>query len=99
MELSVLYKAFQNLIGGGEMLESVRRVLFSTDKDAVLSSYVEMMGGDLKTDELQKIFQYHYADRKDKCQDYTPKSISKLCAAETEIGGSIVYDFAQAVVR
>lgn len=92
MELSALYKAFQNLIGGGEMLESVRRILFSPDKDAVLSSYVEMVGGDLETDELQKIFQYHYADRKDKCQDYTPKSIAKLCAAETEIGGSVVYD-------
>lgn len=92
MELSALYKAFQNLIGGGEILESVRRVLFSTDKDTVLSSYVEMIGGDLETDELQKIFQYHYADRKDKCQDYTPKSIAKLCAAETEIDGLVVYD-------
>lgn len=92
MELSALYKAFQNLIGGGEILESVRRVLFSKDKDAVLSSYVEMIGGDLETDELQKIFQYHYADRKDKCQDYTPNSIAKLCAAETEMDGAVVYD-------
>ena len=64
----------------------------SPEKNSVLSYYVDMMGKNLHTDELQKIFQYYYADRKEKCQDYTPKSIAKLCATATETGGSVVYD-------
>lgn len=47
---------------------------------------------DLTVDWLQKIFQYYEADRKEKKQDYTPKSIAKLCAELTEMGGKIVYD-------
>ena len=92
MELGALYKAFRNLIGGGEMLESVRNILFSPDKDVVLSAYIDMLDGDLATDNLQAIFQYYYADRKEKRQDYTPKSIAKLCAAATETSGSTAYD-------
>lgn len=92
MELSALYKAFQNLIGGGEMVEALRSVLLSDKKDDVLSAYVDLVGGDLATDNLQKIFQYYYADRREKCQDYTPKSIGKLCAAATKTDGNVVYD-------
>ena len=92
MELNALYKAFQNLIGDGEMLESVRCGLLSDDKDNILSAYIDMVNGDLETDNLQKIFQYYYADRGVKCQDYTPKSIARLCAAETETNGGVVYD-------
>ena len=92
MELSALYKAFQKLIGVGEMIENVRCALFSNRKNDVLSAYVDMVDGDLTTDYLQKIFQYYYADRKDKCQDYTPKSIAKLCASATETNGLVVYD-------
>lgn len=92
MELSTLYKAFQKLIGDGEMIENVRCALLSNRKNDVLSAYVGMVDGDLTTDNLQKIFQYYYADRKDKCQDYTPKSIAKLCASATETSGLVVYD-------
>ena len=35
---------------------------------------------DLSIDWLQKIFQYYLADRKDKMQDYTPKSLAKFMA-------------------
>ena len=49
----------------------------SPQKNDVFSAYVEMVGGDLQTDELQKIFQYYYADRKEKMQDFTTKSIAK----------------------
>ena len=92
MELSALYKAFQKLVGVGEMIENVRCALLSNRKNDVLSAYVDMVDGDLTTDNLQKIFQYYYADRKDKCQDYTPKSIAKLCASATETSGLVVYD-------
>ncbi|MBQ8135358.1 MAG: N-6 DNA methylase [Clostridia bacterium] len=47
---------------------------------------------DLTVDWLQKIFQYYEADRQEKKQDYTPKTIAKLCAELTETGGSTVYD-------
>lgn len=92
MELSALYKAFQKLIGVGEMIENVRCALLSNRKNDVLSAYVDMVDGDLTTDNLQKIFQYYYADRKNKCQDYTPESIAKLCASATETSGLVVYD-------
>lgn len=35
--------------------------------------------GDLSVDWLQKIFQYYEADRKEKKQDYTPKSLADFC--------------------
>lgn len=35
---------------------------------------------DLETDWLQKIFQYYEADRKEKKQDYTPKTLAELVA-------------------
>lgn len=36
--------------------------------------------GDLTIDWLQKIFQYYEADRKEKMQDYTPKSLADFMA-------------------
>ena len=93
MELSALKKAFQNLMGSeSDLPEAVLRALMSSAKNDVLSAYVDMVRGDLQTDELQKIFQYYYADRKEKMQDYTPKSIAKLCAVSTKTGGDMVYD-------
>ena len=67
-------------------------VMEAAKNEQMLSSYCELVGGDLNTDELQKIFQYHYADRKEKMQDYTPASLAKLCAAETKTNGEVVYD-------
>ncbi|MBD5128454.1 MAG: N-6 DNA methylase [Ruminococcaceae bacterium] len=94
MELSKLTNSFLNLIGAEKdnLFESIGNILFSERKNDILSAYVELVGGDLLTDNLQKIFQYHYADRKEKCQDYTPKSIAKLCAAQTRTNCDTVYD-------
>lgn len=47
---------------------------------------------DLSVDWLQKIFQYYEADRNEKKQDYTPKSIAKLVSELTRTDGEIVYD-------
>ena len=71
---------------GDELLKSV----LNGDIQA-FDDFVEMVG-DLSIDYLQKIFQYYQADRKEKKQDYTPKSICKLCASLTETGGKVVYD-------
>lgn len=92
MELSELFQKFRGLIGNDDLPDAVLRTLMSPAKNDILSAYVDMVGGDLQTDELQKIFQYYYADRKEKMQDYTPKSIAKLCASATKTGGDVVYD-------
>lgn len=67
-------------------------IMNAAQSEKMLSAYCELVDGDLSTDELQKIFQYHYADRKEKMQDYTPFSLAKLCAAETKTDGGVVYD-------
>lgn len=40
--------------------------------------FVELVGGDLSEDWMQKIFQYYLADRKEKKQDYTPKCLAQF---------------------
>lgn len=92
MELKKIVNEFSKLVGDGDIFDAVKSVLFSDRKNDVLAQYVELIGGELETDELQKIFQYYHADRKEKCQDFTPKSIAKLCAAETATDGGVVYD-------
>lgn len=47
------------------------------DKDK-LQAFTEIVGGDLSVDWLQMVYQYYYADRKEKKQDYTPKCAAKL---------------------
>ena len=55
-------------------------------------NFIELVNT-LDVDWLQKIFQYYYADRKIKCQDYTPKClaqfVSYLAKSENE---TTVYD-------
>ncbi len=43
-----------------------------------LKEFADMVG-DLSVDWLQMIYQYYQADRKNKGQDYTPKSLARLC--------------------
>ena len=92
MELKSLKTEFYKLVGDGNIFDAIKHSLFSDRKNDILSQYVDMVDGDLETDNLQKIFQYYHADRKEKCQDFTPKSIAKLCAAETVTNGGVVYD-------
>lgn len=72
---------------------TINNVLHNKKKrEKIFEEYSLIVEGDLETDNLQKIWQYYHADRKEKCQDYTPKSIAKLCAALTETNGSVCYD-------
>lgn len=91
MELSALKEKIWNILSvkDDDLSAAVMRAVFSQEK---LSAYYDLVGGDLSTDELQKIFQYYYADRKEKMQDYTPASLARLCAAETKTDGNTVYD-------
>lgn len=53
------------------------QVLFSC-KEKVFDEWLETFP-DLASDSLQPIFQYYMADRKEKMQDYTPKTLAKAC--------------------
>ncbi|CAB1243703.1 N6_Mtase domain-containing protein [Ruminococcaceae bacterium BL-6] len=93
-ELSELTKAVCDLFNCEKesIVDSVKNVIFSDRKNDILSKYFDLIGGNLRTDELQKIFQYYYADRKEKCQDFTPQSIAKLLASEVVTGAESIYD-------
>ena len=43
-----------------------------------IKEFAQLIEYDMKTDYLQKIYQYYEADRKNKGQDYTPKSLASL---------------------
>lgn len=73
-----------------ELSNKLLQTVLSNDT-AKFQQFVDVVE-DLSIDWLQKIFQYYEADRTEKKQDYTPKSISKLCSHLTEIGGKTVYD-------
>lgn len=43
-----------------------------------IKEFAQLIDYDMKTDYLQKIYQYYEADRESKGQDYTPKSLASL---------------------
>lgn len=58
---------------GSALMESIS----DTDK---LKAFCDLIGGDLSVDWMQMIYQYYLADREEKKQDYTPKSIARFMA-------------------
>ena len=67
---------------GNRLLEAVRK-----NDISAYECFVDLVGNDLSIDWLQKIFQYYQADRKEKMQDYTPKSLADfmgILAGENE---------------
>lgn len=93
MELKELYDRTLELFeceNSSELSNKLLKTVLNCDISK-FSAFSEMVG-DLTVDWLQKIFQYYEADRTEKKQDYTPKSLCKLCAELTETSGTIVYD-------
>lgn len=43
-----------------------------------MDRFVDLVDGDLSVDWLQKVYQYHLADRRDKKQDFTPACLAEL---------------------
>lgn len=62
-----------------QLSEKTMRVVLSNDFEK-MDKFVELIGNDLSIDYIQKVYQYYLADRKEKKQDYTPKSLAKLMA-------------------
>lgn len=95
MELSQLKSTMLDIFSAentANFLSKVKQSVLSNDFSKH-EKYISAVGGDLSFDYMQKIFQYYEADRKNKMQDYTPKSlaesIAKLSAIENE---KICYD-------
>ena len=78
MELKELAEKFKSIFGE---LEDFNLELLT---ESNCSKYLELINNDLETDYLQKIWQFYMADRKDKKQDFTPKSLGKLLSKLTE---------------
>ena len=73
--------------------KKVMETLLDPEKrDIAFESYLNAVDNDLHSDHLQNLWQYYRADRKEKCQDYTPKSLAKLCSILTESDGEVCYD-------
>lgn len=94
MELTALTSAFTELLKIEQVNEAPQKllqVLFSSKND-LFDEWLSRFP-DLSVDNLQPIFQYYMADRKDKMQDYTPKSLAKALCSIVEIqNGGKVYD-------
>ena len=58
-----------------------RRLLEACKDTDKLEAFCNLVDGDLTQDWMQKIYQYYLADRKEKKQDYTPKSVAQLMGA------------------
>lgn len=78
MELKELTAKFINIFGNLDEF-SIEKL---TDESCL--QYVNLVEGDLGTDYLQKIWQFYKADRKDKKQDFTPKSLAALVSRLTQ---------------
>ena len=78
MELKELTEKFQNIFGN---LEDFK---IDLQNNSNCEKFIELVNGDLETDYLQKIWQFYMADRADKKQDFTPKSLGKLVAELTK---------------
>jgi len=82
MELSELISKTKIIFGFNDMRdlkEKLFECVVTNDFDKYEAFHV--LVGDLSVDWLQKIFQYYEADRKEKKQDYTPKSLAELLGA------------------
>ena len=79
MELKELTERMLDLLGITE-IKDIPIKLFQVvrSNDALVFVAFSEMVPDLNTDWLQKIYQYYMADRKEKMQDYTPKSLARF---------------------
>lgn len=77
MELKELTEKVFELLRA-QSAEELPERLFEAVKNDDLNMYENFceLVQDLSTDWLQMIFQYYHADRKEKMQDYTPKSLA-----------------------
>lgn len=75
-----------------ELQDKLEVIMLGEYKAEIFNKYIELVEGDLETDYLQKVYQYHEADRDGKKQDFTPKCLGKLISKLTENNEEWVLD-------
>lgn len=80
MELKKLSEQLIGLFGieGIPDMAAALREAALNQNTKIMDEFVTLVNGDLSVDWIQKIFQYYEADREQKKQDYTPKSLADL---------------------
>ena len=76
-ELCDKVKQIFNIENLKDLKEKIQECVISNDYNKY-DLFCKVVDNDLSTDWLQKIFEYYEADRVEKKQDYTPKSLSLI---------------------
>nr|DAR22530.1 MAG TPA: N-6 DNA Methylase [Caudoviricetes sp.]DAS35247.1 MAG TPA: N-6 DNA Methylase [Caudoviricetes sp.] len=90
MELSDLKSKVLEIFEVVEVKDLGSALMKNLDNYEKMRAFEEVVNGDLSKDWLQKIYQYHEADRKEKKQDYTPASLGKLLAKLSGNGDTVI---------
>lgn len=80
MELKELTEKMSKLLGIDNVKDMSDRLLKVVKNNEIQAyqKFCDLVENDLTKDWLQMIFQYYQADRKNKMQDYTPKSVAEF---------------------
>lgn len=80
MELSKLRDKLLDIfdIDDIEKLPNALMRCVSNNNTAQMSDFCTALDDDLKSDQLQMVYQYYHADRQDKKQDYTPRCLAQF---------------------
>lgn len=73
---------------GDKILEK----LLSHDAGKTLKAYEKLVKKDKDTDWIQSLYEFFLSDREEKSQDYTPKTLSKLCAKLVDTNEGTIFD-------
>lgn len=90
MELSELKAKVLEIFEITEVKDLGSALMKNLDNCEKMQAFEEVVSDDLSKDWLQKIYQYHEADRKEKKQDYTPASLGKLLARLSGNGDVVI---------
>lgn len=94
MELTELTEKFKSVLNIEKICDAPQKIMQTITSGAndTLREWINYFP-DLSEDQLQPIFQYYMADRKEKMQDYTSKSLAKACVVTAGISNAkICYD-------
>lgn len=78
MELLELTTKIKELFAVEDLKELGSALESALNDESKLDAFVELVGGDLSVDWLQRVYQYYLADRDGKKQDFTPPCLAEL---------------------
>ena len=89
MELTELTGKFKSVLNIEKICDAPLKIMqtIASGANDTLREWVNCFP-DLSEDQLQQIFKYYMADRKEKMQDYTSKSLAKACAVTAGISNA-----------